>query len=80
MAPYCIGQVDLGDAIDGVFWDIDFLIEGELIESLSPEQRQSMGMNPETFGLSQGMAPNPDELRIEFFEEAPEMSESPVPA
>ncbi len=48
VGPYWIGQVDLGDAIDGVFWDIDFLIEGELIAALTPEQRQSMGMNPET--------------------------------
>ncbi len=61
--------MDLGDAIDGVFWDIDFLIEGELIAALTPEQRQSMGMNPETFGLSQGMASHPDELKIGLFEE-----------
>ncbi len=80
VGPYWIGQVDLGDAIDGVFWDIDFLIEGELIASLSPEQRQSMGMNPELFGLSQGMIPHPEELKTEFLEdEAPEPSEAPVP-
>lgn len=57
---YGIQQIDFGLLIDLFFWDNDFL--GEEIPDMSLEARQRIGISPETFGLTAGMKPHPEEL------------------
>jgi hypothetical protein len=80
VGPYLLGEIDFGALLDLYFWDLGFLLEGELVAAMTPEQRKQMGMNPELFGLSQGLVPHPKELKIELVEdEEPEPSEARVP-
>ena len=60
---YRIGRLDFEEIVDYYFWDTDFLIP-EL--AIMPEDaRSQMGVSPEAWGLACGLAPHPDELKIE---------------
>ena len=60
ISSYGIEHIEFDHLVDVFFWDTDFL---DLhIPSLSLEARQAMDVSPETFGLTSGMKPHPEEL------------------
>jgi hypothetical protein len=67
--------IDFDRFIDQFFWDTDFLESAAVYEQLDPRAKQSLGANPKTFGVIQGLAPHPDELRLEVCSEGEETSE-----
>jgi hypothetical protein len=67
--------IDFAWFIGEFFWDTDFLESPALYDQLSPDAKRQLGMNRETFGVIQGMAPHPQELRLEIWtagEDTPE--------
>ena len=63
---YGIESIDFNGVIDYFFWDIDFL--NDHISDLSMEAREQLGVSPETFGLSMGLKPHPEELTLKLCE------------
>jgi hypothetical protein len=61
--------IDFGWFVDKFFWDTDFLELPGVYDQLGPEAKRQLGMTPETFGVIHGMAPHPDELRLEVWTE-----------
>lgn len=57
-----IEYIDFGSLIDCYFWDTDFLNDD--IPTVSVEVRQMLGVSSETFGLTAGMKPHPEELML----------------
>jgi hypothetical protein len=62
--PYRIGPIDFNALTDGYFWDTDFLLEGPTLAGLGPDGRKSMDVADEVFGISQGLPPHPEELKL----------------
>jgi hypothetical protein len=54
--------IDFDEFIDVYFWDTDFLTDVGLLDQLSPEGKQQLGLSEEVFGVTQALAPHPDEL------------------
>jgi hypothetical protein len=52
------------DFVRDFFWDLDFLLQPEVMERLSEEDKQRLGFNPETFGVVLGLKPHPKELEL----------------
>jgi hypothetical protein len=42
----------------------DFLLSGNDVAGLGMEGRKQLAISPETFGLTQGLKPHPEELRL----------------
>jgi len=61
---FYIERIDFDDLIDIYFYDIDFLMDGDTLMGLGLERREELGLNDETFGISQGLSPHPEELKI----------------
>lgn len=61
-----IEHIDFHLLIEMFFWDNDFL--GEEIPDLALETRQRLDISPETFGLTVGMKPHPEELALKVCE------------
>ena len=59
-----LGQVDF-DFVRDYFWDEDFLLDPEVMASLSEENKTALGFNQETFALVQGLKPHPQELELQ---------------
>jgi hypothetical protein len=59
-----LGQVDF-DFVRDYFWDEDFLLDSEVMASLSEENKAALGFNQETFALVQGLKPHPQELELQ---------------
>lgn len=57
---YGIQRIDFDLLVELFFWDNDFL--DEEIPNMPLEARQRIGISPETFGLTAGMKPHPEEL------------------
>jgi hypothetical protein len=79
IGPYHIGRIDF-DLIEGIyFYDTDFLFDPEVMLGLGEEERKNMAFNPETFAITQGLAPHPEELVLKEMTdgtfEVPEISE-----
>ena len=66
---YGIEAIDFDWIIAVFFWDTDFLDDN--IGRLSLEQRQALRVSPETFGLSLGMKPHPEELALKIVRDDP---------
>ncbi len=79
VGPYQVGLIDFDTILDTFFWDTDFLLDGDELAAIGEEGRASLGLNKETFGLTQGLAPHPDELRLVVSEDSPAASDEPVP-
>jgi hypothetical protein len=54
--------IDFDEFIDVYFWDTDFLMKVGLLDQLSPEGKQQLGLSEEVFGVTHALAPHPDEL------------------
>jgi hypothetical protein len=79
VGPYLVGEIDFSFIVDVYFWDTDFLMNGKIVADLGIEGREFLQMNKETFGLTQGLAPHPDELQLVRWDEPMEVSNEPVP-
>jgi hypothetical protein len=64
VGPYYIEKIDFERIQDIFFYDTDFLIDPEVMLSLGEEEKKSMDFNPETFSITQGLAPHPEELDL----------------
>ena len=51
------------------FFDIDFLLDTGTMFDLGSEKRNYLGIDEETFGISQGLAPHPEELIMKVQED-----------
>ena len=61
---YRIERIEFDDIIGIYFFDTDFLIDSNAILDLGLDRRKALGINDEAFGISQGLAPHPEELKI----------------
>jgi hypothetical protein len=62
-------HIDFDALIDTYFWDTDFLMDAESFARLSAEAKTSLGFSPSVFGVTQGLAPHPEELVLRRAEE-----------
>ncbi len=69
VGPYQIGPIDFDALVDLYFWDTDFLLEGHTLAGLGPDGRMSVDVADEVFGISQGLPPHPDGLRLTMWSE-----------
>jgi hypothetical protein len=63
-AGYGIERLDFDALIDLFFWDTDFL--DPHLSELPLEARELLDISPETFGLTAGLKPHPEELVLEL--------------
>jgi hypothetical protein len=70
VGPYQIGPIDFDALLDLYFWDTDFLLEGPTLAGLGPDTRKAMDVADEVFGISQGLPPHPDELKLTTWAES----------
>jgi hypothetical protein len=61
---FYIEEILFDDLIDIYFYDTDFLFNADTVVNLGFDNRKALGLNDETFGISQGLAPHPEELKI----------------
>ena len=64
MGPWRVGPIDVPALLDTYFWDTDFLLDPGTVAAMGPEGRAAMGMSDEVFGISQGLPPHPEELKL----------------
>ncbi len=64
-----IEKINFDHLIGMYFHDIDFLFDADTVINLDLDKRKMLGMHEETFGISQGLAPHPEELRIRMMNE-----------
>jgi hypothetical protein len=64
---YGITRLEFDRLIDLFFWDTDFL--DARIPMMPLQVRQQLDISPETFGLTAGLKPHPDELRLTLCDE-----------
>ena len=62
-------HIDFDALIDTYFWDTDFLLDAESFARLSAEAKTNLGFSPSVFGVTQGLAPHPEELVLRRVEE-----------
>ena len=62
-------HIDFDALIDTYFWDTDFLMDAESFARLSAEAKTNLGFSPSVFGVTQGLAPHPEELVLRRAEE-----------
>jgi hypothetical protein len=62
-------HIDFDALIDTYFWDTDFLMDAESFARLSAEAKTNLGFSPNVFGVTQGLAPHPEELVLRRAEE-----------
>jgi hypothetical protein len=62
-------SIDFDALVDMYFWDTDFLLDAESFTQLGPDAKAELGFSPSTFGVTQGLAPHPDELVLRRSEE-----------
>jgi hypothetical protein len=61
--------IDCDALIDTYFWDTDFLLDAESFARLNAEAKTMLGFSPSVFGVTQGLAPHPEELVLRRAEE-----------
>ncbi len=59
-----IEKINFDDLIDIYFFDIDFLMGQNVVMNLGLDMRKGLGIQDETFAISQGLAPHPEELKF----------------
>ena len=62
-------SIDFDALVDMYFWDTDFLLDAEQFARLTPDAKANLGFSPSAFGVTQGLAPHPDELVLRRSEE-----------
>jgi hypothetical protein len=64
IAGFRIEKIDFDGLVALYFFDIDFLLDSETVSDLGLDKRAMLGIQNETFGISQGMSPHPEELEL----------------
>ena len=79
IGPYRIEIIDFDRIETLYFYDTDFLFDPEVMLNLGEEEKKLMSFRPETFAITQGLAPHPEELVLKEVTdetyEVPEISE-----
>jgi len=68
-------SIDFDALVDMYFWDTDFLLDAEQFARLDPAAKAHLGFSPSVFGVTQGLAPHPDELILRRAEDGEPTSE-----
>ncbi len=69
-----VEKINFDNLIAMYFYDTDFLLDANTMINLGLDKRKVLGVHEETFGISQGLAPHPEELRFRLVkEEIPEL-------
>ena len=71
MCSFEIDKINFGELIDLFFWDCDFLMTSEDSFESGLEGRKAKGISSETFAISMGLRPHPDELVIKVYDVDP---------
>ena len=71
IGPYHIEKIDFDRLETLYFYDTDFLFDPEVMLNLGEEERKGMAFNPETFAITQGLAPHPEELALKEVTDEP---------
>ncbi|MGA1824889.1 MAG: hypothetical protein ACMUIP_09505 [bacterium] len=71
-----IGKIDFYALTDCYFWDLDFLLDPEVINKMCPDRKKGMGFTNETFGVVNRLRPHPTELELQIVNEGPEECEN----
>ena len=66
---YYIEELDFDGTIETYFFDTDFLIDADTMWEMGLEGREQSNIGKETFALSQGLAPHPEELIIKAYKQ-----------
>ncbi len=66
-----IEKINFDDLIDIYYFDIDFLMDKDVVMNLGHDMRKGLGIQDETFAISQELAPHPEELKIRDKEDEP---------
>jgi len=74
---YTIYRLDFDKIIELYFWDTDFLIEENLFLKLREEEKRSLGVNKELFGIVTGLKPHSSEMVIKLYRDG--IFDSPEP-
>ena len=61
---FYVERIDFDDLIAMFFFDTDFLMDAETVVKLGLDKRKMLGIHGETFGISQGLVPHPEELEL----------------
>ncbi len=64
---FYIEKIDLVTLIGVYFYDVNFLLDAETVMDLSIEKRKELGIQDQTFSISQGLAPHPEELKVTVY-------------
>ncbi len=59
-----IEYIDFDDIVGMFFFDTDFLLDTETVIDLGLDKRALLGIHGETFSISQGLSPHPEELAL----------------
>jgi hypothetical protein len=62
-------SIEFDELIDVYFWDTDFLMDTGMFVHLTPEAKRQLGFSGEVFGVTDGLAPHPDELILKRWQE-----------
>ncbi len=62
-----IEKIDFDVLIGVYFFNLDFLLDAETVIDLGFEKRKELGLQDETFSISQGLAPHPEELKVTVY-------------
>ena len=76
---YFIEELLFDELVDLYFYDTDFLIDPEAMMELGHKGREQMAFNEETYAISQGLAPHPEELELKVHEGAIPIEIDPSP-
>lgn len=63
---YYIEMIRFDDIVDIYFFDTDFLSDPNTMLELGMDERKDMSLSNESFAISQGLAPHPEELKIKM--------------
>jgi len=64
-----IQEIDFDGIVDCYFWDVDFFLPAEALDRIGHERRTNlMCVSDEAYAIAHGLAPHPDELRLELLQ------------
>jgi hypothetical protein len=63
---YYIEMIRFNDIVDMYFFDTDFLSDPKTMLELGMDARKDMSLSNESFAISQGLSPHPEELKIKM--------------
>lgn len=68
---YSIEKIDFDLLVELFFYDTDFLLDPEHLDAMTAEQKKCLDLNPETYSLTHGLAPHPEELVLKVIDDEP---------